>query len=167
MNINLNTFLILNILCLIILLFNFNSNSIIKLLISLVIITLFQGLSLICLGVSILGIYLIIIYIGAIVILFAFCILFINNESIEKKNYKKYFSIHIISIITAIISVTYSKNFYNNSLTKNNIKFLSENSYLKIIAIEIYNNLLIPLLIMILLLLLGLIIVIRILLDKK
>jgi len=167
MNVNLNTFLILNILCLIILLFNFNSNSIIKLLISLVIITLFQGLSLICLGVSILGIYLIVIYIGAIVILFAFCILFINNEPIEKRNYKKYFLIHIISIITAIISVIYSKNFYNNSSAKNNIKFLSENSYLKIIAIEIYNNLLVPLLIMILLLLLGLIIVIRILLDKK
>merc|ERR1712074_326676 len=50
-NTSINTFLILNVLSLIILTLNIKSPSTIKLLISLVIITFFQGLSLICLGV--------------------------------------------------------------------------------------------------------------------
>lgn len=170
MNTSINTFLILNILSLIILTLNIKSPSTIKLLISLVIITFFQGLSLICLGVSILGIYLIIIYIGAIVILFAFCILFINSETKEEKikvKNKKIFLFYMLSIIITLLALFNNKNFSNNWLLKNNFKILSENSYLKLVAVELYNKLILPLIIMIMILILGLVIVIRIILNKE
>lgn len=168
MNTSINTFLILNILSLIILTLNMKSPSTIKLLISLVIITFFQGLSLICLGVSILGIYLIIIYIGAIVILFAFCILFINSEVKEERIKDKRISLlYLISVIISLVSLFNSKNFSNSWLLKSNFKILSENSYLKLVAIELYNKLILPLIIMIMILILGLVIVIRVILDKE
>jgi len=168
MNTSINTFLILNILSLIILTLNMKSPSTIKLLISLVIITFFQGLSLICLGVSILGIYLIIIYIGAIVILFAFCILFINSEVKEERIKDKRISLlYLISVIISLVSLFNSKNFSNSWLLKSNFKILSENSYLKLVAIELYNKLILPLIIMIMILILGLVIVIRVILNKE
>lgn len=168
MNTSINTFLILNILSLIILTLNMKSPSTIKLLISLVIITFFQGLSLICLGVSILGIYLIIIYIGAIVILFAFCILFINSEVKEERIKDKRISLlYLVSVIISLISLFNSKNFSNSWLLKSNFKILSENSYLKLVAIELYNKLILPLIIMIMILILGLVIVIRVILNKE
>lgn len=168
MNTSINTFLILNILSLIILTLNMKSPSTIKLLISLVIITFFQGLSLICLGVSILGIYLIIIYIGAIVILFAFCILFINSEVKEERIKDKRISLlYLVSVIISLVSLSNSKNFSNSWLLKSNFKILSENSYLKLVAIELYNKLILPLIIMIMILILGLVIVIRVILNKE
>jgi len=168
MNNSINTFLILNILSLITLTLNIKSPSTIKLLISLVIITFFQGLSLISLGVSILGIYLIIIYIGAIVILFAFCILFINSEIKEEKiKNKKVFLFYVISVIITLISLFSNKNFSNSWLLKDNFRILSENSYLKLVAVELYSKLISPLIIMIMILILGLIIVIRIILNKE
>jgi NADH-quinone oxidoreductase subunit J len=168
MNTSINTFLILNILSLIILTLNMKSPSTIKLLISLVIITFFQGLSLICLGVSILGIYLIIIYIGAIVILFAFCILFINSEVKEERIKDKRISLlYLVSVIISLVSLFNSKNFSNSWLLKSNFKILSENSYLKLVAIELYNKLILPLIIMIMILILGLVIVIRVILNKE
>lgn len=168
MNNSINTFLILNILSLITLTLNIKSPSTIKLLISLVIITFFQGLSLISLGVSILGIYLIIIYIGAIVILFAFCILFINSEIKEEKiKNKKVFLFYVISVIITLISLFSNKNFSNSWLLKDSFRILSENSYLKLVAVELYSKLISPLIIMIMILILGLIIVIRIILNKE
>jgi len=60
------------------------TNSTIILLLNIIFIIFIQGLNLLLLGINIFSIYLIIIYIGAIVILFSFMILFINW--IEEKN---------------------------------------------------------------------------------
>lgn len=62
------------------------SHTTVQLLLVVVGIVFLQGLILIGLGSSMIGSYLMIIYIGAIVILFAFCILFINSRELMEGN---------------------------------------------------------------------------------
>jgi NADH:ubiquinone oxidoreductase subunit 6 (subunit J) len=64
------------------------ANTTIQLLLVVIVVVFLQGLILLSLGNSIIGSYIIIIYIGAIVILFAFCILFINTKELVKENKK-------------------------------------------------------------------------------
>lgn len=62
------------------------SRTTVQLLLVVVGIVFLQGLLLISIGSSMIGSYLMIIYIGAIVILFAFCILFINSKELTENN---------------------------------------------------------------------------------
>ena len=76
------------------------SSSTINLLLLMVLITFFQGINLLLLGANMLSLYLIIIYLGAIVILFSFMVLFINWEE-EIKNFKT--SLKIMFFVTGML----------------------------------------------------------------
>ena len=60
------------------------SQTTVQLLLVVVGVVFLQGLVLVSLGSSMIGSYLMIIYIGAIVVLFAFCILFINSKELTR-----------------------------------------------------------------------------------
>ena len=158
----------LSILNLILLIIGIFSQTTIQLLLVLVGIVFIQGLVLIGLGVSMIGTYIMIIYIGAIVILFAFCILFINSKEIteKEKNPIKNLSYLIILLATwEIVTSLVSSNPSNKSLgylfSSN-----SEVNYMLDLGKSVFTELLIPLLMMLGILLLGLLVTIKIIKNK-
>ena len=154
------------------------SKTTIQLLLVVVIIVFFQGLILIALGNSIIGTYLMIIYIGAIVILFAFCILFINTKEFHEKekhsqlinstetvNIFKILFLIFIFIFWEIISYIGVCAPQKKEMTIN-YSILSESNYMLYFSSNLYSTLIISLFIMILILLLGLILTIKIIKNK-
>ena len=161
------------------------SQTTIQLLLVVVIIVFFQGLILIAIGNSIIGSYLMIIYIGAIVILFAFCILFINSKEFESNNTKNA-EISQLEIKGSnnnnnnIIKITYFigilviweiiANIYSWLTIKSTVNsfyaILTESNYIGLFSIELYSILILPLFLMILILLLGLILTIKIIKNR-
>ena len=149
------------------------SSSTINLLLLMVSITFFQGINLLLLGANMLSLYLIIIYLGAIVILFSFMVLFINWEE-EIKNFKT--SLKIMFFVTGVlithIPLIFALN--NNSYEFNNDKILllkKEITNNTLSSIEyasgvFYSVYLIILFTMVLILCLGLLLVIRLVLNK-
>ena len=136
-----------------------------NLLLLMVCLVFFNGLILINLGNSLLGIYLIIIYIGAIVILFSFCILFLNLKEVKilpKLGLKKFS--YLCSILLIVWEMLNIFNFYipkSNDL--NNIFFiLNEFNYLFFFSQIIFISLIIPLIMIIKLLIMGIYITLKI-----
>lgn len=148
------------------------SSSTINLLLLMVSITFFQGINLLLLGANMLSLYLIIIYLGAIVILFSFMVLFINWEE-EIKNFKT--SLKIMFFVTGVLITHIPLIFVlNNSYEFNNDKILllkKEITNNTLSSIEyasgvFYSVYLIILFTMVLILCLGLLLVIRLVLNK-
>ena len=140
----------------------------IQLLLVVVGIVFIQGLILISLGSSIIGTYIMIIYIGAIVILFAFCILFINSKEI-KENYKNFIK-KLFYLIIILFIWRLSLNFIltNPSIKILNYSFdlITEINYMSNLGKFIFSEMLIPLFLMLGILLLGLLITIKIIKNK-
>lgn len=140
----------------------------IQLLLTVVGIVFIQGLILISLGSSIIGSYIMIIYIGAIVILFAFCILFINSKEI-KGDYKNYIKkLLYLVIVLSIWRLTLSFISTNPSI-KNldySLNLVTEINYMTSLGTFIFSKMLIPLFLMLGILLLGLLITIKIIKNR-
>ena len=145
------------------------TNSTIILLLNIIFIIFIQGLNLLLLGINIFSIYLIIIYIGAIVILFSFMILFINW--IEEKNqigFKKkiiislfyFFFIHLIFIFWLKIQRNGLENYFRVYDLNNFFLNFSFDS-MKNIGLILYNEYIFPIIFLICILFLGLILVIK------
>ena len=145
------------------------TNSTIILLLNIIFIIFIQGLNLLLLGINIFSIYLIIIYIGAIVILFSFMILFINW--IEEKNQiglkKKiiislfyFFFIHLIFIFWLKIQRNGLENYFRVYDLNNFFLNFSFDS-MKNIGLILYNEYIFPIIFLICILFLGLILVIK------
>lgn len=154
----------LNIISLISIVIGVHCNTTIQLLLVVVIIVFTQGISLITIGSSIIGSYLIIIYIGAIVILFAFCILFINSKELKEEKMKKLHTISLGGIFFLIWEGITSTITYKPMLSdfNNFFNITPEINYLIGFSKGLYDRLILPLGIMILVLILGLILVIKI-----
>ena len=149
------------------------SSSTINLLLLIVLITFFQGINLLLLGANMLSLYLIIIYLGAIVILFSFMVLFINWEE-EIKNFKTnlkimvFFTGILMSHIPLILVLDNNSHEFNNDkilLLKKEItnNTLSSIEYASSVFYSVY---LIILFTMVLILCLGLLLVIRLVLSE-
>ena len=149
------------------------SSSTINLLLLMVLITFFQGINLLLLGANMLSLYLIIIYLGAIVILFSFMVLFINWEE-EIKNFKT--SLKIMFFVTGVL-ITHIPFIFvlnNNSYEFNNDKILllkkeitnNTLSSIEYASSVFYSVYLVILFTMVLILCLGLLLVIRLVLNK-
>lgn len=145
------------------------TNSTIILLLNIIFIIFIQGLNLLLLGINIFSIYLIIIYIGAIVILFSFMILFINW--IEEKNQiglkKKiiislfyFFFIHLIFIFWLKIQRNGLENYFRVYDLNNFFLNFSFDS-MKNIGLILYNEYIFPIIFLICILFLGLILIIK------
>ena len=145
------------------------TNSTIILLLNIIFIIFIQGLNLLLLGINIFSIYLIIIYIGAIVILFSFMILFINW--IEEKNQiglkKKiiislfyFFFIHLIFIFWLKIQKNGLENYFRVYDLNNFFLNFSFDS-MKNIGLILYNEYIFPIIFLICILFLGLILIIK------
>ena len=145
------------------------TNSTIILLLNIIFIIFIQGLNLLLLGINIFSIYLIIIYIGAIVILFSFMILFINW--IEEKNQiglkKKiiislfyFFFIHLIFIFWLKIQRNGLENYFRVYDLNNFFLNFSFDS-MKNIGLILYNEYIFPIIFLICTLFLGLILIIK------
>ena len=145
------------------------TNSTIILLLNIIFIIFIQGLNLLLLGINIFSIYLIIIYIGAIVILFSFMILFINW--IEEKNQiglkKKiiislfyFFFIHLIFIFWLKIQKNGLENYFRVYDLNNFFLNFSFDS-MKNIGLILYNEYIFPIIFLICTLFLGLILIIK------
>lgn len=151
------------------------SQTTIQLLLVVVVIVFTLGLVLLCLGNSIIGSYIIIIYIGAIVILFAFCILFINSKEATPKNLStsqiKQNTEKIIVFIFMIILWEIFASFGSEKVFKAELNssfgVMTEANYMLPFAEHLFSHLIIPLLLMILILLLGLVLTIRIIRNKE
>lgn len=149
------------------------SSSTINLLLLMVLITFFQGINLLLLGANMLSLYLIIIYLGAIVILFSFMVLFINWEE-EIKNFKTSLKIMFFIVGVLITHIPLILALNNNSYEFNNDKILllkkeitnSTLSSIEYASSVFYSVYLIILFTMILILCLGLLLVIRLVLNK-
>lgn len=149
------------------------SSSTINLLLLMVLITFFQGINLLLLGANMLSLYLIIIYLGAIVILFSFMVLFINWEE-EIKNFKT--SLKIMFFVTGVLitHIPLILVLNNNSYEFNNDKILllkkeitnNTLSSIEYASSVFYSVYLIILFTMVLILCLGLLLVIRLVLNK-
>lgn len=167
------TYLFLNFLSVFAGLLSLFSSSTINLLLLIVIITFFQGINLLLLGANMLSLYLIIIYLGAIVILFSFMVLFINWEE-ETNNFKT--SLKVFFFIMAIIlsHTPLALTLNNNSHEFNNSKILllkkeinnSNLGSIEYTSSVFYSVYLIILFTMVLILSLGLLLVIRLVLNK-
>lgn len=143
------------------------SISTVQLLLVMVMIVFIQGMVLIGSGGGLIGSYLIIIYIGAIVILFAFCILFINTKEntkvfLRKNKILMYLSLSLIiwEIITSFLTYQVHAQLTNPFKISPEVNFLSDFSKV------FYNDFILPLIIMIMVLMLGLILIMRII-EKK
>lgn len=145
------------------------TNSTIILLLNIIFIIFIQGLNLLLLGINIFSIYLIIIYIGAIVILFSFMILFINW--IEEKNQiglkKKiiisffyFFFVHLIFIFWLKIQRNGLENYFRVYDLNNFFLSFSFDS-MKNIGLTLYNEFIFPIIFLICILFLGLILIIK------
>ena len=145
------------------------TNSTIILLLNIIFIIFIQGLNLLLLGINIFSIYLIIIYIGAIVILFSFMILFINW--IEEKNQiglkKKiiislfyFFFIHLIFIFWLKIQRNGLENYFR-VYDLNNLFLNFSFDSMKNIGLILYNEYIFPIIFLICILFLGLIFIIK------
>lgn len=145
------------------------TNSTIILLLNIIFIIFIQGLNLLLLGINIFSIYLIIIYIGAIVILFSFMILFINW--IEEKNQiglkKKiiislfyFFFIHLIFIFWLKIQKNGLENYFR-VYDLNNLFLNFSFDSMKNIGLILYNEYIFPIIFLICILFLGLILIIK------
>jgi len=145
------------------------TNSTIILLLNIIFIIFIQGLNLLLLGINIFSIYLIIIYIGAIVILFSFMILFINW--IEEKNQiglkKKiiislfyFFFIHLIFIFWLKIQRNGLENYFR-VYDLNNLFLNFSFDSMKNIGLILYNEYIFPIIFLICILFLGLILIIK------
>ena len=145
------------------------TNSTIILLLNIIFIIFIQGLNLLLLGINIFSIYLIIIYIGAIVILFSFMILFINW--IEEKNQiglkKKiiislfyFFFIHLIFIFWLKIQRNGLENYFR-VYDLNNLFLKFSFDSMKNIGLILYNEYIFPIIFLICILFLGLILIIK------
>ena len=145
------------------------TNSTIILLLNIIFIIFIQGLNLLLLGINIFSIYLIIIYIGAIVILFSFMILFINW--IEEKNqigFKKkiiislfyFFFIHLIFIFWLKIQRNGLENYFR-VYDLNNLFLNFSFDSMKNIGLILYNEYIFPIIFLICILFLGLILIIK------
>ena len=144
------------------------SRTTVQLLLVVVGIVFLQGLLLISIGSSMIGSYLMIIYIGAIVILFAFCILFINSKELTESNtgiMKKLSSLLLALVFWEIISGYVSTIPFSSSLESNFLSS-SEVNYMLYIGRLVFGELLIPLLLMLGILILGLFITIKIIKNK-
>lgn len=150
------------------------SKTTIQLLLVVVIVVFIQGLVLLSLGNSIIGSYIIIIYIGAIVILFAFCILFINSKETSSNTIKNHFTHQGIEKLLTFTFILFLWEIFSSLVSGHLIKtevnssfdILTESNYMLSFAEHLFSNLLIPLLLMILILLLGLILTIKIIKKK-
>ena len=144
------------------------SRTTVQLLLVVVGIVFLQGLLLISIGSSMIGSYLMIIYIGAIVILFAFCMLFINSKELTESNtgiMKKLSSLLLALVFWEIISGYVSTIPFSSSLESNFLSS-SEVNYMLYIGRLVFGELLIPLLLMLGILILGLFITIKIIKNK-
>lgn len=144
------------------------AGSTINLLLYVVIIIFSQGVSLLMLSTNIVSLYLIIVYLGAIVILFSFMILFVNWKG-ETRSLKIYYKLLIATAFSSgfifflhLIGVSHLKN---SSL--GGVSSLSEHDIMKNISEVFYSELLAPLFLMVNILMLGLILVIRIILRPE
>ena len=144
------------------------SRTTVQLLLIVVGIVFLQGLLLISLGSSMIGSYLMIIYIGAIVILFAFCILFINSKELMEGN--REIMRKVLCLLTALTAWEITSNWFSTTPFNPNINSsflsLSETNYMMSIGYLVFNELLIPLLLMIGILMLGLFITIKIIKNE-
>ena len=143
-----------------------STNESVNKLISFVIIVFFQGLILLSLGSNILSLFLIIIYVGAIAILFCFMIYFINMQKekyFKDTRWKLIFTFTYITLYTLII--IREKLRFKEVLISEKLK--GELNTMESIGQIYYSNLTTPLFIMVLILMLGLILVIKITLNKK
>ena len=144
------------------------ASSTINLLLYIVIIILSQGISLLMLSTNIISLYLIIVYLGAIVILFSFMILFVNwrNEvSLLKPFYKVLTVTFFLGTLTLVTHELGLKHVLITSWGGLNLN--GEFDVMQGIAMNFYNELLIPLLIMVNVLMLGLILVIKVILRPE
>ena len=144
------------------------SRTTVQLLLVVVGIVFLQGLLLISIGSSMIGSYLMIIYIGAIVILFAFCILFINSKELTESNIgvvKKISCLLLALISWEIVSGYMSATPFNSNI-ESTFLTSSEASYMLCIGRLVFGELLVPLLLMLGVLLLGLFITIKIIKNK-
>lgn len=150
------------------------SSSTVNLLLLIVIITFFQGLNLLLLGANMLSLYLIIIYLGAIVILFSFMVLFINWEEEIKRFRTKIkvillFMAILLSNIPLILTVDLNSYIFNYQRLLNFKEEVLNNTIDSIgyVSNILYGTYLITLLTMVLILSLGLLLVIRLVLNKN
>lgn len=144
------------------------SRTTVQLLLVVVGIVFLQGLLLISIGSSMIGSYLMIIYIGAIVILFAFCILFINSKELTESNIgivKKISCLLLALISWEIVSGYMSATPFNSNI-ESTFLTSSEANYMLYIGRLVFGELLVPLLLMLGVLLLGLFITIKIIKNK-
>ena len=144
------------------------SQTTVQLLLVVVGVVFLQGLLLVSLGSSMIGSYLMIIYIGAIVILFAFCILFINSKELTRGSrelVKKALCLLVVLGAWEVISSWYSVTPSNFSI-RSSFLGLSETNYMLDIGHLVFSELLIPLMLMIGVLMLGLFITIKIIKNK-
>ena len=167
------TYLFINFLSVFAGLFTLFSSSTINLLLLIVLITFFQGVNLLLLGANMLSLYLIIIYLGAIVILFSFMVLFINWEE-EIKNFKTNLKIMVFVTGTLMSHIPLILVLDNNSHEFNNDKILllkkeitnNTLSSIEYASSVFYSVYLIILFTMVLILCLGLLLVIRLVLNE-
>lgn len=181
-------FIILQIFTLFSLIFGLLSTSIINFLLYTVLVILFQGLALLLVKNTILGLYLLIVYLGAIVILFAFMVLFVNNSLTKNysesnhykgrkififkinflKNYNNYFTSFLVnlSFILAFITTIIIYQYYSyRSIYNSYINYKSENIIFTV-AEHFYESNSFPLVIMTAIMATGLILAILIIKRK-
>nr|YP_010889924.1 NADH dehydrogenase subunit 6 [Diphyes dispar]WJJ69884.1 NADH dehydrogenase subunit 6 [Diphyes dispar] len=168
------TYLFLNFLSVLAGLLTLFSSSTVNLLLLIVIITFFQGLNLLLLGANMLSLYLIIIYLGAIVILFSFMVLFINWEEEIKRFRTKIkvillFMAILLSHIPLILTLDLNSYIFNYQKLCNFKEEILNNTTDSIgyVSNILYGTYLITLLTMVLILSLGLLLVIRLVLNKN
>jgi len=144
------------------------ASSTINLLLYIVIIIFSQGISLLMLSTNIISLYLIIVYLGAIVILFSFMILFVNWRN-EVSSIKPFYKIlTVVFFLGILILVTHELGLKGILVSSwGGLNSNGEFDIMQGIAMNFYDELLIPLLIMVNVLMLGLILVIRIILRPE
>nr|YP_010889932.1 NADH dehydrogenase subunit 6 [Abylopsis tetragona]WJJ69893.1 NADH dehydrogenase subunit 6 [Abylopsis tetragona] len=126
------------------LLLSFFHNSIINLLLNIVFILFLQSINGLLIGINIFSLYLIIIYLGAIVILFSFMILFINiSENPKSTGLIKisffFFFFHIILVIWVRLNKGYHEN-YLLSIASLKIESSYQFPVIKLISKNLYNE---------------------------
>lgn len=144
------------------------ATSTINLLLYIVVIIFSQGISLLMLSTNIISLYLIIVYLGAIVILFSFMILFVNWKSKVAITNPFYQFIILLLFILLFIAFMHELGIKQVPLTSwGGLTLESEFDVMQGMAMNFYNELLVPLLIMVNVLMLGLILVIKIILKPE
>ena len=143
-------------------------SSTINLLLYIVIIIFSQGMSLLMMSTNIISLYLIIVYLGAIVILFSFMILFVNWKDETPSLNPLYQALSFVVLLVTFTLLIHELGVENISLTSwGGLHLDSEFDVMQGIAIKFYGELLVPLLIMVSILMLGLVLVIKIILRPE